>query len=174
MLQSNIVLIDSIQFMSKLDSDAVDVMNLPNVVMMAYLRSCNSHVHYLQPARYLLYVIKFQHWHQTSFHWAFHIIIRSTTPCPTYIQLPKFLTAKVEETPRMSSTTRSSLPILPTTTILTAATSQSNLSAQECQKSDTLLSTCLLPSLSLSLTGLLPLNHTSLRALLLTACCCNP
>ena len=151
MLQSNIVLIDSIQFMSKLDSDAVDVMNLPNVVMMAYLRSCNSHVHYLQPARYLLYVIKFQHWHQTSFHWAFHIIIRSTTPCPTYIQLPKFLTAKVEETPRMSSTTRSSLPILPTTTILTAATSQSNLSAQECQKSDTWLSTCLLPSLSLSL-----------------------
>ena len=157
--------------MSKLDSDAVDVMNLPNVVMMAYLR---SHVHYLQPARYLLFVIKFQHWHQTSFHWAFHIIIRSTTPCPTYIQLPKFLTAKVEETPRMSSTTRSSLPILPTTTILTAATSQSNLSAQECQKSDTLLSTCLLPSLSLSLTGLLPLKHTSLRALLLTACCCNP
>ena len=49
----------------------------------------------------------------------------------------------------MSSTTRSSLPILPTT-ILTAVTSQSNLSAQECQKSDTWLSTCLLPSLSLS------------------------
>ena len=37
----------------------------------------------------------------------------------TYIQLPKFLTAKVEETLRMSTTTRSTLPILPITILPT-------------------------------------------------------
>ena len=53
----------------------------------------------------------------------------------------------------MRSSTRSSLPIPPTilpTTILTAAT-QSNLSAQECQKSDTWLSRPVFFLLSLSL-----------------------
>ena len=90
------------------------------------------------------------------------IIFHNFPPPSTYIQLPKFLTAKVEETPMMRSTTRSSLPIPPTilpTTILTAGT-QSNLSAQECQKSDTWLSRPVFFLLSLSLAfslSLLPL-----------------
>ena len=82
----------------------------------------------------------------------------------TYIQLPKFLTAKVEETLRMSTTTRSSLPILPTIlpTILLPDATQSNLSAQEGQKSDTWLSTCLLPPLPFVFTLLTKTHFTQL------------